>query len=257
MSSLDSSKQFDSIHDDYTFFEEHASEAEGDLQGYLPCVSPLAQSGQVVRLLDFGCGDGRFSVRFLSGAGFLPDKLTISLVEPDAGYRQQAATLTQAFTATPVSAWPALPAGREDSFDLVLANHVFYYVNELSETLGQILHSLTAGGLFLMSMAGSDNVLMKLIEASFSSLHQPMPYHRAEDVEATLAQLGQSFKKQEVHYQLIFPDLKENRLKILRFLLGDHFAQMEQRQILKLFDAYTREGRVVIQTFHYQYVIGK
>ncbi|OGP73045.1 MAG: hypothetical protein A2Y80_07415, partial [Deltaproteobacteria bacterium RBG_13_58_19] len=204
---MDSSKQFDSIHDDYTFFEEHATEAEQDLHNYRPLLSPLAQSGKLIRLLDFGCGDGRFSVRFLSLSGFIPERLIISLVEPDAGYRQQATTLIQAFTATPVSAWPSLPAGRQDSFDLVLANHVFYYVNDLYETLGQILNSLTGGGLFLLSMAGGDNALLQLTDRCFASINQPMPYHQAEDVEATLAQLGQAFRKHKLHYELIFPDL--------------------------------------------------
>jgi len=255
MSGPDSRKRFDAIHDDYTFFEEHASEADQDLNHYLPHVRSLAQSGELVRLLDFGCGAGEFSVRFLSGAGLPPDRLTIALVEPDDVYRRQAVTRTQAFTTASVAAWPSLPTELQDYFHLVLSNHVLYYVIDLDATLKQILNSLTRGGLFLMALAGSQNVLMQFIERCFALLNQPLPYYRAEDVDVSLAKLGVAFQKYEVPYKLIFPDKEENRLKIMRFLLGNHFAQMDQRQILKLFDAHTAAGRIDINTFHYHYVI--
>ncbi|MDD3581368.1 MAG: methyltransferase domain-containing protein [Desulfobacca sp.] len=251
----DSRKHFDAIHDDYIFFAEHATEAEQDVNHYLPHVRSLVESGELVRLLDFGCGAGEFLDRFLSGAGFRPNRLTIALVEPDDVYRQQAVTRTQAFTTASVAAWPSLPTEVQDYFHLALSNHVLYYVVDLDETLRQILNALTVGGLFLMAIAGSQNVLMQFIERCFALLHQPLPYYRAEEVDASLARLGIAFQKYNVPYQIDFSDTQENRLKILRFLLGNHFAEMDQREALKLFDAYSNDGRIVIHTFHNHYVI--
>ena len=109
MRSTDSSKHFAAIHADYTFFEEHANEAEQDLNNYQILLRSWVKTGKLTRYLDFGCGDGRFSTRFLFRAAFPPDSLTISLVEPDEAYLRQTQRLTQASTTTPVSAWPSLP----------------------------------------------------------------------------------------------------------------------------------------------------
>jgi hypothetical protein len=37
-------------------------------------------------------------------------------------------------------------------------------------------------------------------------------------------------------------------MKIIRFLMADHLAQMPQRPLLDLFDKYRQAGRIVIQT---------
>jgi SAM-dependent methyltransferase len=255
MGRVESSKNFASIHNDYTFFQEHSTEAEQDLRSHLRYLLPLVKSGKKIRLLDFGCGDGLFSVRLLSRAGFDPHRLILSLVEPDSGYLRQAISRTQAFSIASASAWPSLPPEQQNSFDLVLANHVFYYVNDLEVTLRQILKALSVGGLFLMSMGGRENVLCQIVDRSFASIRKPMPYQLSENLERTLADMGKEFQKHRVNYEVIFPDLEENRLGMLRFMLGEHFSRMDQGEILKLFDPYAAAGHILIQTYHYQFVI--
>jgi SAM-dependent methyltransferase len=235
----------------------HSTEAEQDLSHYLPFVRPLGAEGKSIRLLDFGCGGGEFSVRFIAAAGFPAEKLTIALVDPDEGYLKQAATRTQVHTTATVSAWPSLPPELKECFDLILANHVFYYVIDLDQTLRRVLNALAVGGLFLISMAGRKHDLVQLGERCFALINRPYPYHRSEDLEQSLARLGQAFQVYQVPVDLVFPDQEENRLKVLRFLLSDHFAQMDRREILKLFDAYSVDGSIVIQTFHNHYVIRK
>lgn len=255
MDHVDSSKEFESIHDDYTFFQEHSTEAEQDLRSHLAYLLPLVKSGQIFRFLDFGCGDGLFTARLLSRSGFESQRLILSLVEPDAAYLRQAISRTQAFSLAPVSAWPSLPPEPQPAFDLVLANHVLYYVNDLEVTLRQILKALSAGGLFLISMGGSDNVLCQIVDRSFVSIEEPVPYHLSEDLEATLAAMGEEFQTRRLNYELTFPDLEENRIKMLRFLLGEHFSRMDRRTLLSLFDPYAARGRILIKTYHYQFVI--
>jgi trans-aconitate 2-methyltransferase len=257
MDHMSSSKNFDSIHDAYSFFMEHSTEAEQDLKSHLPYLSPLVQSGKTIRLLDFGCGDGLFSSRLLSRAGVDPHRLTLSLVEPDVGYLHQAATRLQTFSSTPVSAWTSLPSEQSHSFDLIVANHVLYYVNDLDQTLGQILNTLTVGGLFLISMGGSKNVLCHLINLAFASFDEPMPYYLAEDLEIVLGGRGLEFQRHEVNFELIFPDLEENRHKMCRFLLGEHFFRMNREEVLKLFDPYASAGRIVIRTCDCHFIIQK
>lgn len=49
----------------------------------------------------------------------------------------------------------------------------------------------------------------------------------------------------EVPYELSFPDSDENRMRIIRFLLADHLAQMPQQPLLERFDQFSRAGRMV------------
>src|SRR4029079_2917081 len=128
--------------------------------------------------------------------------------------------------AHPIEAWPALPVGRADCFELAVSNHVLYYVPDLDSVLGQILSALAPGGRFVTAIAGRDNALIQVWVKAFALLGRPIPYNIAEDVEAWLQQRGQPYDRQQVRYELTFPDSEQNRLKILRFLLSEHLKAL-------------------------------
>lgn len=254
MSTATSTKRFAPIRDDYAFFERHSTEAAADLRGYLPWLRSLPTS-RPLRLLDFGCGPGGFSSRFLTAAAFPRERLSLCLVEPDDDYRAEAAHQLGEFTSAPVLAWPRLPPDQENCFDLVLANHVLYYVSDLDETLTLLLRALTRGGLLLAALAGQANLLMRLLEAGFGLIQQPVPYQNAEDLEYSLRRRGQPFRQQSMRYELTFPDSEANRLHVLRFLFGEHFDELPPRKLLELFDPHVREGQIAIHTGHEQFIV--
>jgi SAM-dependent methyltransferase len=171
-----SSKHFGSIRDDYAFFLQHSTEAEADLRAYAPHLHGLAMADESYRMLDFGCGDGGFTAKFLVQSRWLPERLWLAIVEPDATYRQQAIDRLQAFTPHPVQAWPALLPHVKACFELILANHVLYYVRDLKGTLSAILHALATPGLFLAAMAGRTNALAQFSRRCFDILGKPFPF---------------------------------------------------------------------------------
>jgi trans-aconitate 2-methyltransferase len=248
----ETTKSFAPIRDDYAFFEAQSTEAAGDLDGYARHLTALPAAGPL-RLLDFGCGPGGFSAKFLTRLGVAPERLRLALVEPDDVYRRAAALALAPFTRHPIDAWPALPADSAGRFNLALSNHALYYVPDLDGALRQIRDSLAQGGLFLTAIAGLDNALVQFWVEAFRLLGRPVPYHTAEDVEAGLRRLGWPFEKQRVQYDLVFPDSEENRLKILRFLLAEHLAELPRRAVLDLFAPYVRAGQVVIRTGNEQF----
>jgi hypothetical protein len=126
-----SSKHFGPIRDDYAFFLQHSTEVEADLRAYAPHLQGLTMGDAPIRMLDFGCGDGGFTAEFLVRSGWPLERLWLALVEPDITYRQRAADRLQAFTSHPVPAWPVLPRHLNVCFELILANHVLYYVPDL------------------------------------------------------------------------------------------------------------------------------
>ena len=248
-------KDFGPIAGDYAFFEAHATEAKNDARGYVERLARIVPAAGTIRLLDFGCGSGTFTTRFLHQAGWPPARLCLTLVEPVESARRQAVARLAGYTEHPVVDSATLPAGTVASFDFVLANHVLYYVPELPGLLARLVDALSPAGLFVTAIAARTNALFPFWVCGFHLLGREVPYNTSEDVEAGLRLLGAAYRKQQVAYQLAFPDTEENRMRILRFLLADHLAQIPHRPLLDLFDPYASSGWITMQTASDHYTI--
>jgi trans-aconitate 2-methyltransferase len=241
-------KDFGEIASEYAFFEQHATEAREDARAYQAHVATITPADGIVNMLDFGCGSGTFTVRFLEHTGWRPERLRLTLVEPVESVRREAVARLARFTASPPVESSALPVTRAESFDIVLANHVFYYVPNLEGTLRQLIAVLAPTGVGLVAIFARTNVLCKSLIAAFKLLGREMPYNTSEDIEVALQTLNANYEKYQVPYELSFPDSVENRIRIIRFLLADHLAQMPQQPLLERFDQFTHAGRIEIGT---------
>jgi SAM-dependent methyltransferase len=177
-----------------------------------------------------------------------PEHLHLALVEPVEMARRTAVERVEKMAAGPVVASAALPAVVIDRYDIILANHVLYYVAELRNQLARLIGALSPQGVFTTAIAGHGNALIEFWKVGFGLLGREIPYNVAEDVESALADLAASFDKQQVGYELEFADTEENRLRIIRFLLADYLPQMPRQPLLDLFDRYSNSGRIAIQT---------
>jgi len=250
-----SSKPFEPIRDEYAFFQQHATETEEDIRAYLPHIHGVSMGDSPLRMLDFGCGDGGFTAAFLGRARVPPERLQLAIVEPDDVYRHQAVERLQPFATQPVCAWPALPAHPHACFDLVVANHVLYYVPDLDGTLAALLRALATPGLFLTAMAGQRSTFAQWCQQCFAWLGQPYPFHTAEDLEGALARQGVVYGKEDVHYEFVFPDTAEHRLTVMRFLLGNAYHDVSQLAVLALFDPYAQGEQVVMRLVHEHFMV--
>jgi SAM-dependent methyltransferase len=251
----DSSKQFGPIRADYEFFQTHSTECDADIRAYLPHLAAAAAGTGPIRVLDFGCGDGQFSSRLYPRSPLPPARLELSLVEPDDDYRESAIQRLRPFTSRPPRAWPALPTDLVACFDLVLSNHVLYYVTDLDGTLASILRSLASGGCFLTAMAGQRNGLIQFWNRCFELIGMPVPFHTSEALEALLARRSERYSKADVRYEMSFPDREENRLSIVRFLLGGYFPRVPRQAMLDLFDPYVESSEVKMHLVHDQFAV--
>ena len=250
-----SSKPFEPIRDEYAFFQQHATETEEDIRAYLPHIHGVSMGDSPLRTLDFGCGDGGFTAALLGRASVPPERLRLALVEPDDVYRHQAVERLQPFATQPVCAWPALPAHPHACFDLVVANHVLYYVPDLHGTLSALLRTLDTPGLFLAALAGRANAMARFCRRCFDLIGKPFPFHTSEDCEAALAGLGEAYCTEDVHYELVFPDAEANRLRMGRFLMGDDFHAVPRQVMLQCFDPYAHAGQITMQLVHQHFLI--
>jgi trans-aconitate 2-methyltransferase len=246
--STNPAKDFGPIADDYAFFETHSTEAEQDSRAYVERLGHIAPADGPIRLLDFGCGSGTFTARFLEQAGWPPARLRLTLVEPVESARRQALARLAHSSGNPIIDSAALPNGMTGSFDIILANHVLYYVPQLGSQLSALIDALASAGAFVAAIAPRANALIQFWITGFRLLGREIPYHMSEDVEFALRQLGTAYQKQQVAYELAFPDTEENRMRIIRFLLADHLAQIPRRPLLDLFDQYANSGWIKIRT---------
>lgn len=241
-------KDFGLIADSYVFFETHATEAEQDAAAYAKLLAEIVPADDTIRMLDFGCGSGSFTARLLEQVSWPPERLRLTLVEPVASVRQQAVARLARFTDTSIAESDKFPDGLAGCFDVVLSNHVLYYVPELADRLRKLVDALSPTGVFLTAIAGRTNALIQFWIAGFGLLGREIPYITSEDVEAALRKLGVRYAQHEVAYELTFPDTEENRMHIIRFLLAEHLASMPRKPLLDLFDPYSRDGRIDIRT---------
>lgn len=269
MMAANAAKDFGPIRDDYAFFEEHATEAANDLAAYVPgfhdamtrrltalgAAAATQSPGDRCRVLDFGCGPGTFSAKFLRRLDCPPDRLALSLVDPQPLYLGQAASSLAGFTTLAIRSSASLPSDAVRSFDLILSNHVLYYVADLDTTIPAIVEALAPGGIFQTAIAGHDNPLIQFWVAAFAMLGRPVPYHTAESVAAALDRHGITASTSTVPYDLIFPDSHDNRDRILRFLLAEHYPLLPQADLRRLFDPYASSGTIAIKTCSHHFVV--
>lgn len=234
-------KSFVDLHQDYAFFERHATETEQSLAAWLPLVQ-----GRWSRLkaMDFGAGSGSFTSRFLQAAGFNREGLRLTLVEPDPAFREQAVQALTPFTRHPIEAWPLVDRDLPPQFDLIFSHHVLYYVPNLEETLARLVGALLPGGRMLLVQGGDGNGLNQLVFAAFRHLEERPPYHYSEHTQTALRRLGVTLEVRRVESTVDFADSEQARWRILRFLLGEHVARLSPRVALDLFEPFLRGDRV-------------
>lgn len=253
--SLNTSKDFGPLRADYSFFEDHATEAVADARSYAVHVRSLNTSGRPILMLDFGCGEGRFTENLLKTCDIPAERLCLTLVEPVDEHRRRAVERLTPVAARPINAGATLPDNPDARFDLVLANHVFYYVTNLEDVVAAIHRSLAPAGLLLAAMAGQNNLLIQFWNHCFGLIGEPVPFHTAEDFAAALRRQSIGYLKKPVHYELTFSDSEENRLRILRFLLGSHFDKVPRQPMLDLFAPYAEGGQIEMQITHDHFLI--
>lgn len=249
-------KSFDPILDDYAFFMACSNEAEMDLKAYRKHLPAPFDIGNPFNMLDFGTGTGIFSADFLHQLGSPPEHLFLTLVEPGETARLEAIDRLRPFTGHLISHYPSLPEVADEHFDLILSNHALYYVTDLAETVRLFTKTRRPSGKCLFAMAGMENTLIQCWATGFQSIGAQIPFFTGEDLLQILEQQEVPFQREKVDFSIEFTDSTENRMKILRFLFGQHLLNLPEVSLLQFFEPYRNKGDIRIDTSHYIYVIG-
>jgi len=250
-----SRKEFTEIKEEYNFFERHSTEAAEGIKAMAKHLIPFAKSQRSVSLLDFGCGPGNYIEELLTKVGFEPSNLEISLVEPVAEYLKATQAKLREYSTQAINTWDYLHNVANHKFDVTISNHVMYYVEDLCETIKGLISRCNNEGKILITMAAEDNGLIVCGLQCVELLNQKIPFHLATDFEQTLNDLDIKRRREIVHSHLDFPDSKENRIEILKFLLADFYNEYFATEMTSTLDKYKEGSDIHMPLPFYLYVI--
>lgn len=130
-------------------------------QGWFQWVNEKLNLQDGMKILETGCGNGQL---WKDNIGLLPDNIHIVLSDKSPGMLQSAKKKLKqrgGIFSYQCFGFDNIPYP-DESFDIVIANHVLFYSKDRHKTLIELKRVLKKGGLFFCSTYGSDH--MKEIE---------------------------------------------------------------------------------------------
>ncbi len=149
-------------------------------QGMVPWLFSIYRFAPGDRILELGCGNGG---QWEGRLGQLPDGCQLTLSDFSAGMveivRQKYATFpVVSFTQIDIQAIPCL----DETFDVVIANHMLYHVPDLPGALVEVSRVLKPGGHFYAATNGDGGMraflhgAMKHLDPSSGAFGEPQPF---------------------------------------------------------------------------------
>ena len=133
------------------------SEYSQNKQGWFPWLYEQCGIGEQMKILELGCGDGAL---WTENRASFPQKASILLSDISEGMlrdaRRNIGSEDPRFSFRLIDCHD-LPF-EEASFDLIIANHLLFYCEDLAGCLSQIAKVLKPGGLFVCSTYGSSHM---------------------------------------------------------------------------------------------------
>ena len=126
-------------------------------QGWFPWVYEQCQIHPGMRILELGCGDG---VLWTQNISSLPGKVSVTLSDLSSGMlRDTRRAIGRKDSRFSFEAFDCARIPHEDrSFDLVIANHVLFYCEDISAVCSEIQRVLTPGGKLICSTYGKKHM---------------------------------------------------------------------------------------------------
>lgn len=175
-------------------------------QGWFPWVYEQCQIHPGMRILELGCGDG---VLWTQNISSLPGKVSVTLSDLSSGMLRDARrAIGRKDSRFSFEAFDCARIPHEDrSFDLVIANHVLFYCEDISAVCSEIQRVLTPGGKLICSTYGK-NTCRK--SADWSGILTTGSFSPQTNSMSVLAE-----KTEQISWHRIFPVFSGKAIRTL------------------------------------------
>jgi SAM-dependent methyltransferase len=241
-----STKSFHGLEDDYAFFEASVTEREGTLRAWEPWLSKLRRRSGPLRILDFGCGTGSFTIDVLNLLGRRSEDLFLTFVEPD---ERSGGAAQERFRIKDFGGLVRWDNGLEfgdQKFDLVFSHHVLYYVPDLRPVLLELKRTLAEDGLILVVVGDDESGPGRLQNQVLGQAGLRSPYRSGIEVQRQFFEVFPDAGVAPFQTELKMEDTLENRESIMRFLVGEFGKRVSWEYALSVFDAFSDGSRITV-----------
>ncbi|MFK8136877.1 MAG: methyltransferase domain-containing protein [Bdellovibrionales bacterium] len=236
------SKDFNPIDEAYTFFLKHSNESRLGILAMRTKAVEIFKKNTKSRVLDFGSGDGKVISKLFSGKDFVGNRLFVDLVEPAKIPMNRSEKLLANFPAKNIGRYSHLDKiDSEVRYDLILVNHVAYYVSSLSKTIESLYSRLTDGGSIVLIMGNSQNDLVRMSSRIFEKSKIDKKFHDISDLISILDRGGYFYSVEHLNGYLRFTANKNSVDHINRFVLGNEYVSLKNEG-LKYIQNFERNG---------------
>lgn len=240
------SKSFQGLEVDYAFFEQSIDECEQALRQWRPLLQNHAFPERV-RVLDFGCGTGIFTLQVLELLNRAPEETEIYFVEPAASSFESARTLFEQMGFAKVEGVGSLDElTTTDFFDLIFSHHVLYYVPSPALAFQVLKQRAAENCLMLHVVGGEANGPGLLQNRALGQAGLTSPYHQGVDIRDCFLEIFPKGLVTPFQTHLRMADTRGNRASIMRFLIGEFGEKVSFEQALALFDPFAHDGEIVV-----------
>jgi trans-aconitate 2-methyltransferase len=233
-------KEFSKILSDYEFFQLNSSEENELLKIYTTIIKSITKSKinnmQPYNILDFGCGNGQFFENLIKRESFqYIQRPNLSLVEPDFSYKIEAIKRLS-HQISPKITWLDTELKNEISnkLDLIISNHVLYYVQNINDTVSSFLKNLAVDGTIIITMAEQRHPFNNLLEILCNRKGFIYPYFKIDSAKEYFDKNSIEYQTYQVNSELKFPVNDENFNKIINFILGK-FSFLRNEELISEF----------------------
>lgn len=231
----------------FDFFREHSDEKEKLVDLLFDFLNRVLPKTRPMDFLDIGPGDGSLVFMLLERLASLNHAADVSLVEPNRTLGNAAVAKLRPLSIAPVVLLHRSPEMFQKTYDVILASHVLYYVEDVVEEIWKLYAHLGKSGVFLATLSDENSDITKLGQYYRVVAGKPKKpgLRTSAQIRVALSEIGLPYGIKTVRSRLRFPDTVENRRMMLHFVLQRPYPRHHERALFKFIDEHYAKGNEI------------